>query len=165
MSASRPEFDVQLAVRNREFGRLREFFADHEPADVAEAIDALEPDDRAIVLRVMPRDLAADTFEYLSSESQEGLIKALARGEVAAILNEMSPDDRTQLLEELPASATKQVLALLSPEERRIAVGLLGYPEDSIGRLMTPDFISVRGDWTVAQALEHRFSAWRGIEQ
>ncbi len=74
MPASLPELDVQRALRNREFGRLRELFVDHEPADVAEAIDALEPDDRAVVFRVMPRDLAADTFEYLSPESQEGLI-------------------------------------------------------------------------------------------
>jgi magnesium transporter len=67
----------------------------------------------------------------------------------------MSPDDRTQLLEELPASVTKQVLALLNPSERAIAKRLLGYPEESIGRLMTPEFISVRADWTVQEALDH----------
>jgi len=99
--------------------------------------------------------MAADVFEHLESESQEGLIKALAREEVSAVLNDMSPDDRTQLLEELPASVTKQLLAMLSPDERFIARKLLGYPEDSIGRLMTPDFISIRSDWTVDESLDH----------
>ena len=107
------------------------------------------------MFRLLQRELAADTFEYLESESQEGLIKALAREHVATILNDMSPDDRTQLLEELPAAATKQVLTLLSPDERAIARRLLGYPEDSVGRLMTPDFISTHGDWTVQQTLDH----------
>jgi len=67
----------------------------------------------------------------------------------------MAPDERTRLLEEMPATATKQLLALLSPEERAVAVRLLGYPEDSIGRLMTPDYLAVRADWTVQQCLDH----------
>jgi magnesium transporter len=67
----------------------------------------------------------------------------------------MAPDDRTHLLEELPASVTKQMLALLTNEERAVAVSLLGYPEDSIGRLMTPDYVPVQADWTIERVLEH----------
>jgi magnesium transporter len=155
MLASVSQPAIEKAVRDRDFTHLREAFTGLESADVAEAIDSLEVEDRAVVFRLLPRDQAAETFEYLSPESQEGLIKALAHGQVAAILNDMSPDDRTALFEELPASATRQVLALLSPEERQVARQLLGYPEESIGRLMTPDFISVRGDWTVQQSLDH----------
>lgn len=147
--------EVEQAVRDRDFASLRRAFRELESVNIAVAIDNLDPEDRAIVFRLLQRDVAAETFEYLSAESQEGLIKALAREEVAKILNDMSPDDRTQLLEELPASVTRQALALLSTEERKIARQLLGYPEDSIGRLMTPEFTSVGGDWTVAQALEH----------
>jgi magnesium transporter len=155
MFATLSREEIERALHERNFGSLHRFFSDLEPADVAEAMDALEPHDRAVAFRLLQRDQAADTFEYLSPESQEGLIKALAQEEVAAILNEMSPDDRTQLLEELPASVTRQALAWLSPEERAVARQLLGYPEDSIGRLMTPDFMAVRGDWTVQQALDH----------
>src|SRR5262249_32771897 len=72
-----------------------------------------------------------------------------------ALLNEMSPDDRTMLLEELPATVTRQLLALLTPEERSVASRLLGYPEGSIGRLMTPDYIAVREDWTISQVLDY----------
>ena len=78
-----------------------------EPADIADAIEELEPEDRAVVFRVLRREQAAEVFEYLEPDAQEGLIKALGRGQVAAILNDMSPDDRTQLLEELPASVPR----------------------------------------------------------
>jgi magnesium transporter len=147
--------EVELALEDRRFFRLREVFSDMEPPDAADAIDDLEPDERAIVFRVLRREHAAEVFEYLEPDSQEGLLKALARDKVAAILNDMSPDDRTHLLEELPAAVTKQMLNLLSAEERRIASQLLGYPEDSIGRLMTPDYVAVRAHWTIAQTLGH----------
>jgi magnesium transporter len=155
MPANVAQPDVEQALRDRDFLRLRAAFTELEPADVAEAIDSLEEQDRAVVFRLLRRELAADTFEYLSPEAQEGLIKALAREQVATILNDMSPDDRTQLLEELPASVTKQILSLLSPEERAVARRLLGYPEDSIGRLMTPDVITLSEGWSVQEALDH----------
>lgn len=147
--------EIEDALRRRGFASLREALSELESADVAEAIDSLAPEDRAVVFRLLRRDQAAETFEYLSPESQEGLIKALARSQVANILNDMSPDDRTQLLEELPASVTRLALALLSPEERTMARQLLGYPEDSIGRLMTPDYMAIGDDWSVQQALDH----------
>src|SRR4029077_4215976 len=75
--------------------------------------------------------------------------------QVVAILNEMSPDDRTALLEELPSAAARQLIKLLTPEERQVAQALLGYPEGSVGRLMTPDFIAVHEDWTVKEVLDH----------
>ena len=82
-------------------------------------------------------------FEYLEPEQQESLLKAMAQEDVAALLNNMAPDDRTMFLEELPAEVTRQLLTLLTPEERAVAVKLLGYPEGSIGRLMTPHYVAV----------------------
>ncbi len=79
----------------------------------------------------------------------------MAHEQVVGILNEMAPDDRTALLEELPSAAARQLIQLLTPEERRVATALLGYPEDSVGRLMTPDFIAVHEDWTVQQVLDY----------
>src|SRR6058998_1812524 len=78
----------------------------------------------------------------------------MAHEQVVSILNEMSPDDRTALLEEMPSAAARQLIRLLTPEERKIATALLGYPENSVGRLMTPDFIAVKDDWTVQQVLD-----------
>ncbi len=155
MTASLSASTIERALEQRDFAAVRRAIADQLPADVAELIEGLDQEQRAIVFRLLPREQAAATFEYLTPEAQEGLIKALAHEHVAAILNDMSPDDRTALLEELPAAVTRQLLALLTPEERQIARRLLGYPEESIGRLMTPDFIALEADWTVQRALEH----------
>ena len=146
---------IEQALVARQFSLIRAGFTETEAADVADAIEALEPHDRAVVFRVLRREQAAEVFEYLEAETQESLIRSLAQEHVSSILNDMSPDDRTALLEELPAEVTKQLLALLTPEERQVARRLLGYPEESIGRLMTPDFITVRSDWTVRRALDH----------
>ena len=147
--------EIEQALAARQFSLIRTAVGEMEAADVADAIENLEAEHRALVFRVLRREKAAEVFEYLEPEAQESLIRALAQEHVAAILNDMSPDDRTALLEELPAEVTKQLLALLTPEERKIARQLLGYPEETIGRLMTPDFITIRDDWTVRRALDH----------
>jgi magnesium transporter len=147
--------DIQQALEARDFARVRVAIVDVLPADIAELIENLEEEDRAVFFRLLPRDQASETFEYLEPEAQEGLIKALGGERVATILEDMSPDDRTALLEELPAAVTRQLLTLLSPEERQIARQLLGYPEDSVGRLMTPYVLAIDREWTVQQALDH----------
>src|SRR6266542_2828091 len=148
-----PEIKSMIDARN--FGALREVFREWPPADVAEVILDLPEDEQVIIFRVLPHALAADVFEYLDVDSQQKLLHAMAHEQVVAILNEMSPDDRTAFLEELPSAAARQLIRLLTPEERRIAQSLLGYPEDSVGRLMTPDFIAVKEDWTVQQVLDY----------
>jgi len=148
-----PEIKSMIDARN--FGALRELFADWPPADVAEVILDLPENDQVIIFRVLPAALAADVFEYLDVEAQQQLLRAMAHEQVVAILNEMSPDDRTALLEEMPSAAARQLIRLLTPDERRIAQSLLGYPEGSVGRLMTPDFIAVHEDWTVKDVLDY----------
>ncbi len=118
-------------------------------------MEPLPVEKEAVVFRLLPREQAAQTFGYLPIERQQELLKAMAHEEVVGILNDMSDDDRTELLEELPAQVTQKLLNSLSPEERRRASQLLGYAENSVGRLMTPHFVRVRPHWTVAQALEH----------
>jgi magnesium transporter len=142
-------------IEARDFAALRELFREWPPADVAEVILDMPDDEQVIIFRVLPHDLAADVFEYLGIEEQHNLLHALAHEQVAAILNEMAPDDRTALLEELPSAAARQLIRLLTPEERRVATALLGYPEDSVGRLMTPDFIAVKEDWIVQEVLDY----------
>src|SRR5438445_11735836 len=142
-------------IEARNFAALREIFREWPPADVAEVILDLPEDEQVIIFRVLPHDLAADVFEYLDFDAQQKLLRARAHEQVVGILNEMAPDDRTALLEELPSAAARQLIQLLTPEERRVATELLGYPEDSVGRLMTPDFIAVKEDWTVQQVLDY----------
>src|SRR5438874_6469146 len=147
--------EIRSLIDARDFGALRELFREWPPADVAEVILDLPEDEQVIIFRLLPTALAADVFEYLDVEAQQQLLRAMAHEQVVAILNEMSPDDRTALLEEMPGAAARQLIKLLTPDERRVAQALLGYPEGSIGRLMTPDFIAVHDDWTVKEVLDH----------
>ncbi len=147
--------DIEEMIANREFIALRKAILSLDPSSVAELMEDLPPQDVGVVFRILPRGLAADIFEYLPLENQEELLRSLGREHVAAVLNEMDPDDRTALLEELPGTVTQRLLTLLSPEERRVATQLLGYPEESIGRRMTPDYVALRDSWSVAQVLEH----------
>jgi len=147
--------EIKSLIDSRDFGALREIFRDWPPVDVAEAILDMPEDDQVIIFRVLPNALAADVFEYLDVDAQQKLLRAMAHEQVVGILNEMSPDDRTALLEELPSAAARQLIKLLTPEERNIAQALLNYPEGSVGRLMTPDIITVREDWTVQQVLDY----------
>ena len=147
--------DIERMIREREFFALRRELAGWPPPDLARLISELETEEQVIVFRILPRKLATEVFEYLELETQEHLLKSMAQTDVARILNDMAPDDRTELLEELPAAVTKQLLALLTPSERTVAVSLLGYPEGSIGRLMTPDYVRVKKEWTVQHALDH----------
>ncbi len=148
-----PELKELIATRN--FVALREAFADWSAADVAECITDLAEDEQAILFRILPHDQATEVMEYLDPDAQQVVLKAMGTAEAARVLNDMSPDDRTALLEELPGAAVVQMLQLLSPEEKAIAQTLLNYPEDSVGRLMTVDFIGVRDGWTVQQVFDY----------
>src|SRR5438045_8366601 len=148
-----PEIRELIAERN--FGALREIFREWPPADVAEVILDMPENEQVIIFRRLPNALAADVFEYLDVEAQQQLLRAMAHEQVVASLNEMSPDDRTALLEEMPSMAARDLIKLLTPDERRIAQALLGYPEGSVGRLMTPDFVAVRENWTVKEVLDY----------
>lgn len=147
--------NLDEAIRARDFAGLRDAFDDLPPSELATLIQDLPIEQQTTIFRILPRILAAATFEYLPHKEQEEMLRSLAQEEVAAILNEMSPDDRTMLLEELPAVATRQMLALLNDEERSEAVKLLGYPEGSVGRFMTPHYIAVRPHWTVREVLDY----------
>src|SRR5436190_4814363 len=147
--------EIRSLIDARNFTALRELFSDWPPADIAEVITDFSEEEQVVVFRLLPHDLAADVFEYLEVEAQQDLLRAMAHEQAVAVLNEMSPDDRTALLEELPSAAARQLIKLLTPEERSIAQALLGYPEGSVGRLMTPDLIAVDAGWSVSEVLEY----------
>ena len=155
MNAEITGLDLEAWIETRDFAALREQIKNWPPGDLADLMEPLSAEKEAVVFRILPRAEAAKVFAYLPIERQQELLKALGHEEVVNILNDMSDDDRTELLEELPAQATQKLLNLLSPEERHLAAKLLGYAENSVGRLMTPHFVRVRPHWTVARALDH----------
>jgi magnesium transporter len=146
---------IRDLIESRNFAALREVFLEWPPADIADCLNDLPLEEQAVVFRLLPQVKAAQLLEYLDTDAQHRVLRALGNEDAARVLNSMSPDDRTALLEELPAGAVTQVLTLLSPKERQVAQALLNYPERSVGRLMTPDFITVRDDWTVLQVIEY----------
>lgn len=147
--------EIMDLIQKRQFTDLKEILIDWTPIDIADLFLSLPENEQAIFFRLLPKDLAADVFEYFDLDNQLNLIQLLGKEDVAAILNEMADDDRTALFEEVPPNVVKQMLTYLSPEQRRISQQLLGYPENSIGRLMTPDYIAAHQNWTVQDTLTY----------
>jgi magnesium transporter len=147
--------ELAAVLRTRDYARLRDMIRNRHAGELAALLTEMSIEDQVVVFRVMPRKDAATVFEYLEHDAKETLLKAMAQEDVAALLNDMAPDDRTMFLEELPATATRQLLGLLTPKERSVAVTLLGYPDGSIGRLMTPHYVAVREEWTVREVLDY----------
>ncbi|MBL6955370.1 MAG: magnesium transporter [Chlorobium phaeobacteroides] len=147
--------EIRELIERRNFSALQRIFTDWLPVDLAELISDLPENEQGILYRLLPREAATETFEYLDIDAQQNLLNALTKKDVTHILNSMSPDDRTEMLEELPSNVVQELLKLLSFEEFKIAKTLLAYSEDSVGRLMSPDYISVKKDWTITQVLEY----------
>ncbi len=147
--------EIEEMIERRDFAGLREALSGLPVADVADVFCDLPPESVAVLFRILPRDKATEVFAYLPVEVQEPLLRAMGQEQVAAVLNDMAPDDRTALLEEIPGEAAQRLMGLLSPDERKLASTLLGYPEESIGRRMTPDYVAIRQDWTLSHVFSH----------
>lgn len=121
--------------------------------DIAEELSRLNPTETAFVFRLLPRDRAMAVFEQLDPADQQQVIAGLHDERVLQLIEEMDPDDRVRLLDEMPAKVANRLLADLSPDERALTTLLLGYPEESAGRYMSPEFVSLRASMTAADAL------------
>lgn len=156
--------DLQALIAKKSWAAIRDAIANWPAPEIADLLLALPKTDRAVVFRVLPRAISSEVFAYLTTEQQNQLLKELTDEETRQLLAGLSPDDRTALLEELPGQASQKLLNLLSPEDLAEARTMLGYPEDSVGRLMTPDYVAVRRQWTINQALAHIRARGRGSE-
>lgn len=125
-----------------------------QPADIAEAIEELPEAMQAIAFRLLPKDEAIEVYENLNSGVQQALIEDFKRQDVLDIVDKMSPDDRVRLFDELPAKIVTRLQEQLSPLERQATALLLGYEADTAGRIMTPEYVSLKENITAFQALE-----------
>jgi magnesium transporter len=133
---------------------LPDFLNELNISDVAHLIEE-RWEDASSIMAMLSIHRAASTFKILELGIQKDIIHEMHPLKTAALLNELPADDRTSFLEELSPKAVRELIKLLNPEERKITLSLLGYPEGSVGRLMTPDYIAVQADWTIAEVLEH----------
>lgn len=147
--------EILALVQQRDLHGLRDKLIECPEADIAEVLADLPPEDRLVVIRILPRELATGVFEFLPTDAQSEVVTLLGDSRVAVLLNEMAADDRTALFEEMPAAVTRKLLMLLSKDERLVALTLLGYPESSVGRLMTPDYIEIKENWTINRVFDH----------
>ncbi|TMI85644.1 MAG: magnesium transporter [Bacteroidetes bacterium] len=132
----------EAIIRTEDKLQIREFLDDQNISDVAALVDEL-PDYESSIIANMSVHRAASVFKILDHSVQRRIIKTLPPNTTASLLNDLPADDRTDFLEELPSNVVRELIKLLDPEERRITLSLLGYPENSIGRLMTPDYVYV----------------------
>jgi len=142
-------------IEERNFAAIRTIFGGLAAADSAEVIAEFEATEQVALFRLLPGNSATEVFEYLSVEVQEGLLHAMGDQRAVELLEAMSADDRTALLEELPTAVCARLVNALSPTERSVALRLLDYPEDSVGRLMTSEYLTLRDEWTATEVLNH----------
>lgn len=155
MNTQRDDPDFATLLAAGDFAGVKAALANLPPADAVEVMETLTSVEQAVLFRLLPTDQAAEIFEYLPMDAQEKLLHAMGNEAAAKILEAMSPDDRTALLEELPTQVCALLVERLSPGERQLALKLLDYPEDSIGRLMTSEYLTIRDEWTASQVLDH----------
>lgn len=144
-------------IRDKRWIELKNSLNEYDSIQLTQLIEESSENDQIILFRLLNRSQAKEVFQLLSYENQEQIIEGLAQNsqELSDLLNDLEPDDRTAFFEELPGQVTQQLIQCLSPEERTIAIQLLGYPEDSIGRLMTPEYVAIKPQNTVGQTFEH----------
>jgi magnesium transporter len=147
--------EILQLIERHDWAAIRSTIADWPAPELAELLGTLRKPDRVLLFRALPRDTASQVFAYLDLDRQDALLHDLTDDETRHVLASLSPDDRTHLLEELPGQVTQRALNLLSGEDLRESRFLLGYPENSVGRLMTPDYVAVHPHWTIDQALRH----------
>lgn len=155
MQLTKPHF-LDL-IKNKKWRELKRSLKDMDALDLSLIVENFSKNDKIILFRLLSRDQAKQVFKMLPQSDQEEIIDGLSENsqKLTRLLNDIEPDDRTAFFEDLPRDIAQSLIEMLSPEERKITVQLLSYPKDSIGRLMTPEFVAIKEDITVAKAFEH----------
>ncbi len=151
------KFDFQTFFDEKNWRGLKLALNEYDSIQIAEILEDLEENQEIVVFRLLSREQAKEVFQLLSQEKQEDIIDGIAHNvqNLSNLLNDIEPDDRTAFFEELPGKVSQRLIQLLSPKEKQITLQLLGYPEDSIGRLMTPEYVAIKAHYTVDRAFQH----------
>jgi len=147
--------NIEELIKGRKWASLRELVLELPAPDVSDMLLGLGPSEQVLFFRFLPKALSSDVFAHLEPSAKDTLTSNLNDEEIRLLLAELSPDDRTSFLEHLPGQVIQRMTNLLGKEDFMEAMQLLGYPEESVGRLMTPDYVAVRPNWTVREALRH----------
>ena len=146
--------NVNELLDSREFGRIRVLFTAMEPADIAELLGEINEQRLPILFRILPKELAAETFVEMDSDEQELLINAFSERELHDVVDELFVDDAVDIIEEMPANVVKRILKHTDSETRNSINEILRYPKDSAGSIMTTEYVSLKKDMTVSEAFD-----------
>ena len=146
--------EVKNLLETKQYTLLRQYLSEMNDADIAATLEMMKEEEMLRVFRILPKDLAADVFSYLDVDNQQMIITSLSEKDAAGIINNLMADDAVDLLEEMPANIVKKLLANASPEARRDINHLLRYPEDSAGSIMTVEYVDLKENLTVEEAIE-----------
>ncbi|NPV14058.1 magnesium transporter [candidate division WOR-3 bacterium] len=149
------EPEIREMLEEKNWQGIKDALNEWPAPDIADLIASLPDPDKVVIFRLLPQKLQSEVFAEFDPDKQLTLIKNLSDEQVRSLMAELAPDDRTELFEDLPPAVIQRALNLLSPEDRKETLLALGFPENSVGRLLTPDYVAVFSHWTVKQALEH----------
>lgn len=146
------EEDVLKLLEERKFADVRDLLKDMEPIDIAELLEEMPEEKPPLLFRILPKEMAADTFVEMDSDMQEYLIQTFSDKELKEVMEDMYLDDTVDMIEEMPANVVRRILKHTSPEMRIKINGILQYPKDSAGSMMTTEYVDLRKDMTVQDA-------------
>lgn len=149
----KPEFEELIEAKD--WVTLKDILNDVPAVDVAELLEELDADVAIVIFRLLKKQKAADVFTYLSSSKGLELLNMFTAQQLSEVMSNLEPDERVSLMEELPGHLTQRVMNSMKAEDRKLVQQLLGYPEESVGRLMTPRYVKVKKDWTIQKAMDH----------
>lgn len=147
--------NIDELIEQKKWESIKKIWVQNKPEDIADILKNLTVTNVVVAFRLVPKDKAADVLAELDPAQQEYILTHIIDSHIKELLEEMPPDDRTSVFEDIPGQLKQKLLNLLSPDERKESLALLGYPENSVGRLMTPDYVVVKPDWTVEKAIRH----------
>ncbi len=155
---------IEEMLENKQYSSLRESLANMNEADIAAMFSQMSKEALPVLFRLLPKDMAAETFTFMDSDEQELLIKGFSDNEIKEVFDELYDDDAADIIEEMPANVVKRILKNTDPDMRRTINEILNYPEDSAGSLMTTAYISLRPDMTVNDAIKRIRRSIEGAE-
>lgn len=147
-------FNISEALRKNKLLEAKHMLMETNPIDIASILENLSRENTLKAFRILSKNSASEAFSYLSSEKQQEIIESASDNELAAIINDMFLDDTVDLVEEMPAGIVAKILKNTSPEQRKLINQFLKYPEDSAGSVMTVEYVSLKNDMNIREALE-----------
>ncbi len=146
---------IDELISRKDWWKLKDYLKDIPAVDIAEVLEDMDPHVAVVVFRLLFKPKAAEVFSHIGSQKGMELLRTFSTRQLSDVMDNLEPDDRVAFMEELPGKLTLHVLSLLKPENREQVQKLLGYPEESVGRLMTTKFVRLKSDWTIERSMAH----------